>query len=116
MGKSTPSSVPHHVGLGTLEAYCLETLIIPAYVHSRSQSPVSGSGDWGGEADCVVLCVHMSVSSECFLMERKVTKDSWPRDRFSWKDVACGGNRQLTSVSLPPRANLPTQFLTLPNP
>lgn len=32
-------------GLGTLEAYCLETLIIPAYVHSRSQSPLSGGGD-----------------------------------------------------------------------
>lgn len=79
MGKSTPSPVPHHAGLGTLEAYCLETLIIPAYVHSRSQSPVSGGGDWGEEAEYVELCVHMSVNLEYFLMERKVTKDSWPR-------------------------------------
>ena len=104
------------MGLRTLEAYCSEALIIPAYVHSRSQSPVSGGGDWGGEVECIELCVHMFVSLELFLLEKKVSKGSWPRGRFSGKDVACGGNRQLTFVSPPPNVNLPPQFLSLPNP
>lgn len=58
----------------------------------------------------------MFVSLELFLLERKVSKDSWPRSRFSGKDVACGGNRQLTFISPPPNVNLPPQFLSLPNP
>lgn len=58
----------------------------------------------------------MSVSLELlFLLERKVTKDSWPRDRFSWQDVACGGNRQLTSA-LPPLREMPLPALDSPIP
>lgn len=105
MGKSTPSPAPHSLGLGTLEVMFRDP-IIPAYVHSRSQSPVHAGRVGQGRLN-VLSCVHMSVSLELlFLLERKVTKESWPRGRFSGQDVACGWKKQLTSISPPPEVNL----------